>query len=340
MPHVLAFLLVVAAGMPARAAFPCQEDEFDAHGVDRVRIEQEDKLFVPMDEVEQVWDYLRQRLTEDKEFLASLDPAFQASWSEELFHDTYFDTPSLQLNAMQSGVRHRRRENLSDPEHVKSGRQLMQIKLNDISSNQLERAEIKYDIDLTPEGDTPEGRHPMLGRVKKDQRAPFKKRLVELGLDPESMRPILTVKDLRRRVYLTKEGKPFMSISLDLASVRLWWARAEFCEIEPELNEIAFTEADAEKRSYMETVLARVVADVRARFPRLERDLTPKYNKAFERLETQLPLRFLVKHKLQNEGVTLLVGVGVVALVAGNVVQRLRRKKRGKKSRAAPAVAT
>src|SRR5688572_26502151 len=231
-----------------------QEDETDAHGYDKVRIEQEDKLLVPPGMEEEVWEYLRQRLTEDKEFLASLDPKFTASWSEELFHDTYFDTPSMQLYAMKSGVRHRKRENLSNPDDVKSGRQLMQIKLNDISSNELERAEIKFDIDRMPNRNTPEGRHPMLGRVKEEHREPFKERLVGLDLDPKSMREILTVRDIRRRIYLKKDGQSFMSISHDQASAELWWGRAKFCELEPELNEIGFTEADEATRAYMETI--------------------------------------------------------------------------------------
>lgn len=104
-----------------------QEDEVDAHGHDKVRIEQEDKLLVPTERIEEVWEYLRQRLHEDKAFLAELDPRFTSKWSEELFHDTYFDTPSLQLHAMQSGVRHRRREDLTNPDDAKSGRELLQI---------------------------------------------------------------------------------------------------------------------------------------------------------------------------------------------------------------------
>ena len=115
----------------APLAAQSQEDETDAHGYDKMRIEQEDKLLVPEARKDEVWEYIRTRLTEDKEFLLSLDPKFTSKWSEELFHDTYFDTPSMQLHAMQSGVRHRKRENLTNPDDVKSGRELMQIKLNE-----------------------------------------------------------------------------------------------------------------------------------------------------------------------------------------------------------------
>src|SRR5262245_24444962 len=331
---IMSSFLLVLASVLGLAAPQSQEDETDAHGFDKVRIEQEDKLLVPKGRVEEVWEYLRQRLCEDKAFLASLDPGFTSKWDEELFHDTYFDTPSMQLYAMKSGVRHRKRENLTNPDDAKSGRELMPIKVNAISDNDLERAEIKFDIDRMPRRDSPESRHPMLGRVKKEHREPFKERLVALGLDPMSMRPILTVVDRRRRVYVLKDDKAFMSVSFDQATSDLWWGHAEFCEIEPELNEIGFTEANAEKRAYMETVLQRVVQDIHAKFPDVQRDLTPKYNKAFDRLEEDLPfLRSMVSIGLQDDG-ELLVVFGGVVLIAGCVVvpSLLRGRRRRKRS--------
>ena len=249
----------------------------------------------------------------------------------------------MQLYAKQSCVRHRKRENLTNPDDVKSGRELMQIKLNDISSNELERAEIKYDIDRMPRRDTPEGLHAMLGRVKEEHREPFKKRLVELGLDPQAMQPILTVVDIRRRVYLKKNDKPFMSISFDQASAHLLWAHVEFCEIEPELNEIGFTEADEQTRAYMETVLHKVVADIRATFPDIQQVLTPKYNKAFDRLEAEIPmLRTLVGVGLHDDGLALLVigglGVSVVLVTAPRLLRGKRAPKKGPvRAPAAPA---
>jgi hypothetical protein len=322
-------LLATALAATAPAAPQSQEDEMDAHGYDKVRIEQEDKLLVPLELREEVWAYLKQRLVDDAEFVKSLDPAFSASWSEELFHDTYYDTPSMQLYALKSGVRHRTRENLTDPDDVKSGRELMQIKLNDVSENELERAEIKYDIEHPREKNSALDAHPMLGIVKPSHRGPFEKRLTELGLDARSMKPILTVRDLRRRVYWKKEGNPFMSISFDQADARVWWSKAEFCEIEPELNEIGFTEADEETRTYMETVLARVVADIRGRFPAITRDLNPKYNKAFDRIEQGgLPFfRTLVRFGLQSrQGMyVFLCGAALLAFVVYQVIaKRLR----------------
>jgi hypothetical protein len=213
---------------------------------------------------------------------------------------------------------------------------LGQIKLNDISSNDLERGEIKYDIERLPTSNTAEDRHPMIGRVKPEHRKAFVQKLTEIGLDPQSMRPILTVTDIRRRVYVLKDGKAFMSISHDQASADLWWGHAEFCELEPELNEIGFTEADAETRAYMETILHRVLQDLLTKFPDVKQDLTPKYNKSFDRLEADIPfLRTLVYWGLQDDGTNLLVFGGVVALVAGVTVPRVMSRKRAERSYAA-----
>ena len=313
-----AFLAVILSATPSLLSAQSQEDETDAHGYDKLRIEQEDKLLVPLEIKEEVWNWLRQRYAEDQAYLAELDPRFTASWSEELFTDTYFDTPSMQLYAMKSGVRKRHRVNLSNPEDVKSGRELMQIKLNDLSDNVRERGEIKFDIEYPFNPTSEEDRHPMLGMVKPDHRELFKKRLSELGLDPMSMKPVLTVVDTRRRIYLKIDGKPFMSISHDNAKSDLWWGHGEVCEIEPELNEIGFTEADAETRAYMETVLDKVVADILTQFPAIQRDLTPKYNKFFDRLEDDVPfLRTLVKTGTQSEGYMYKLGALAFAVVGG-----------------------
>ena len=329
---------------PASVLLPqSQEDETDAHGYDKLRIEQEDKLFVPLEIADEVWKWLEHRYVEDPEYLKGLDPRFTASWSEELFTDVYFDTPTLQLYDMQSGVRKRKRVNLSNPEDVKSGRELMQIKVNDLSDNVRERGEIKFEIEYPFNPTSEEDRHPMLGVVKPEHREPFKKRLTELGLDPMSMKPVLTVVDTRRRVYLKVDGKAFMSISHDSAQSDLWWGHGQICEIEPELNEIGFTEADAETRAYMETVLDKVVADILTQFPQIQRDLTPKYNKFFDRLEEDVPfLRALVRTGTQSNGYMYKLGALSLALVGGVVwfgISKLRapRSKKPADPRATPA---
>jgi hypothetical protein len=307
---------LAALALPLLLAAPssfAEEEDMSAAGYDNMRIEQEEKLFVPMEIQEEVLAWIKHRYVEDKTRLAELDPSFTASFDVEDFTDVYYDGPSLQILAMKSGVRHRKRVNLSRPEDEKSGRELMQIKLNDISSNELERGEIKFAIEYLARPTTPEDTHPMLGIVKKEHRELFKKRLVDIGLDPQSMRPVLTVRDLRTRVYIKRDGKPFMSISFDQARSNLLWGEYHFVEIEPELNEIGFTDASPEMRRYMESVLGVVVGEIRTQFPQIQSNLMPKYGKAFYALEAQIPfLRTLVRLNLHNG--ESLASVALVAL--------------------------
>jgi hypothetical protein len=305
-----------------------EEEDFSADGYNSQRIEQEDKLFVPLDKAEEVWNYLEQTYVKDQEGLKKIDPLFTSYWNLEEFWDTYFDTPSFQVLEQENGVRFRRRVNLTNPEDRKSGRELMQIKLNNISSNPLDRGEIKYDIREIEPGEitTPIDNHPMIGLVKRSHRDGFIQRLKDMGLDPMTMRPVLTVHDYRSRIYILKDQKPFMSVSFDRASANIWWAGTNFIEIEPELNEIAYTDADEETRKYMESILGIIVSDIHAQFPYIERNLTPKYGKSFNALEAQLPfLPLLVKFNLNDVKGMFIVLVPLIIVII-SLLYAIRKK--------------
>lgn len=297
-------------------------------GAGGLRIESEDKLSVPQGRSEEVWRYLMQRLAGDEQFIASLDPQLKPTVSEEYFVDTYFDTPRFDFLRLRHGVRYRRRVNLTDPDDVKSGRELVQIKLNDISDNPLARAEYKFDVTTQAAIRDADDLHPVIGLVRKGQRADFQRRITELGLDPYALRPVLTLQQRRRRVYLTRGEAVVMTISLDDVTSRLYWATAGFTELEPEINEILYTGADGETRRFLEELQARVVTDIQGAFPDIRRDLTPKYNKAFYQFEKQLP--FL------RAGLTFgyekLVAVPLLpaAAAGGAAAWWLRRRRRGR----------
>ncbi len=314
------------------AEVPGADDgEFSAHGFNTTRVEHEDKIVVPKESAEAVWRFLLSYLVEDTHALRSLDPQFTSHYNVEEFTDTYFDTPALQMLSRRSGVRHRRRTNLTNSEDRKSGRELMQIKLNDVSGNELERAEVKFEIRYPSEFKSKEDGHPMIGMVKPSQRDDFKGRLTAIGIDPYSMRPILTLRDIRKRIYILRAGKPFMSVSHDSARSELMWGRAEFVEIEPELNEIGYTEAGPEARREMTRISEQIRAAMHAQFPELKRDLTPKYNKAFGSLEAQIPfLRLLVRTNMATTGAvsaTLAFGLAGLATAVVLVFRRFRRTR-------------
>jgi hypothetical protein len=329
------------AGAEAAAPLPAEEQEFDAHGTNVLRIEQEDKLTVPAAQAQAVWDYLRTHWVEDPSALRALDPAFTSYFNEELFADTYFDEPGMPLLAAGNGVRHRRRVNLTNPEDRKSGRELIQIKINDISDEELQRGEIKFEVRQRGALESNEDHHPFLGRLKRSDRADCRQRLTEIGVDAWTLRPILTIHDTRRRIYVLQRGKPFLSISFDHATAQMAWADFELFEVEPELNEIAFTEAGPEKRAEMQRVGAHISADLMARFPEIERNLTPKYNKAFAAFERQIPLlRLWVRtglvepRNLLLTGLVAALGLGVVAL---ELPRRAKRRREAAQRLAARA---
>ena len=330
----IAAIGIVGSMFPAYA----QEHSITAQDLDSHswRIEQEDKIWVPLDKADEVWEYLYNKYVVDPQGAKNLDPLFTTYHYDEQFADTYFDTPDLKLLSMQSGVRHRRRVNLTNPDDPKSGREAMQVKLNNISDKALERGEIKFDIEYPRKLKHPDDNHAMLGIVQDNDRQEFKQVLTSLDLDPYSMQPVLTVHDFRRRIYFAHEsfsehGTAFLSISFDNASANMWWATTKFVEIEPELSEIEFTMADDKTKKYMEDILQEISDDLYQQFPYLERNLTPKYNKSFNFLEEKLPFfELLIKTRMNNvEGmlISLLVVFGVVFGGGYLGIQKIRQKK-------------
>lgn len=304
-----------------------------AHGYDNLRIEQEDRLSAPVEKAEEIWWFMHQYFVEDQSWIKQLDPEFAATYSAEDFTDTYFDTPSLQALAGSHGIRYRRRLNLTNPNDRKSGRELLQIKISGVSGSALQRGEVKFEIDHRSNMKTQEARHPMIGLVRPAHREGLRTRLADLGMDAESMRPILTIQDRRTRVYILKDGKPFMSISHDKARSELLWAKFEMVEIEPELNEIAYTEAGPETRAYMEKIGAAISARIKEEFPYLVQDLSPKYNRAFAAFESQIPfLRLLVRTNMIKQD-HLFAALFALVFVIGGAVHYARKALAGRHGR-------
>lgn len=286
------------------------------------RIEEEDKILVPDDKVSEVWAYLEEHFIKDQTFLTAINPKLSCYFNLEDFRDTYFDTPDLKLLSQKNGIRHRVRTNLTNPEDVKNERELVQIKLSGVTADVLDREEYKYPVKIAANINTAEESHPLLGLVDKDFRQQFKDRVISLGLEPMSLQPILTVNDHRHRVYILYDKKPYTSISLDEASANVWWVKINFTEIEPEISEIALTGADEKTKAELQSVNGKIIEELKAKLPYLKSDLTPKYNKSFDRLEEKLPdLRFLVKYDLQSQNVLYsiasLAGLAALAVILG-----------------------
>ena len=187
----------------------------------------------------------------------------------------------MKVLANGGGVRYRQRINLTDPNDKKSGKELMQIKINNVSSDKLSRGELKFDIEHLANKITDDDKHPMIGLVKTSQREDFKTALKDLGFDPYTMKPIINIKDYRQRIYLSYNNEDFVGISLDKVTAERDGKIGYFSEIEPELNEIAFTGSDDAKRQLMKEIQDSIIGDLMVKFPYLYQDLAPKYTKGY-----------------------------------------------------------
>src|SRR5262245_34313739 len=326
-------LLPAAAAVALSLTARAQEDptgEFSAHGDNIVRIEDEVKLRVPQDEVEVVWQWLIERYG-DCSWLDRDGHKFKSTLGDERFADTYYDDPSLNLLLRNSGVRQRQRDVVSGSAAAKDGRALLQIKLNRDDPTGLARSEIKFKVDPPAELRTVEDHHAMLGLVGRKERAAVKARFQEIGLDPLAMRPLLTVEQVRRRVYIADGEGALATVTLDQCTCTDYGTDLHWTEIELELNEIRFTESKPEFRTWMKSVQTAIQQDLQAKFPAIVQDQTPKYTKAFLAVEqcTWMPLRTMVRWGVTPAGLfALAAGLGLLILAGiWFLIGRVRRRR-------------
>jgi CYTH domain len=274
----LGFMITLCRiGMPAYA-----QGEFDPGDYDALRIENEIKLVVPREIQDEVWVYLQKRYAPPSTFLAGIDSSLHAVFALDRFSDQYFDNADFQLVRMASGVRHRTRQVLTDTTSRKNGRELMQIKINNIDQNDLNRGEYKYPVKhYKPGGKVVEhDEHPMLGLVKRKNRAGIIEKLQLNGVDALSLAPTILITQYRKRLYVYKDSSAFATLTLDIDTASYLGDQALFTELEMELNEIAYTNGDTSKRAEMEQVNSVFRQDLLQQFPAIHQDQTPKYNKA------------------------------------------------------------
>lgn len=304
-----------------------------AVAVDSIRLENEIKLAVPDEIVDDVWAYLQQRYRNDLAFLTAAAGRLRAEFSDESFRDRYFDTPDLSLLGGYHGLRHRSRAILGQPGHRKDGRELMQVKLSGVGGDPNTRGEIKYEIRYYA-GRRRYGTddvHPVLKIVKRSDRPALRARLADLEVDAGVLREVLSISQHRRRVYLVDDAGVFASLTLDEAVGRRWWMRSAFTELELELSELRYTAADSATRQSMEAVSAQIREDLVQRFPQIAQDQTPKYNKMHAALSERHPLfEATIRATFQATAVTGVLSVsGLGSLLFGAWLAQRRRLAAG-----------
>lgn len=252
------------------------------HGL--MRVENEYKLNVPDTVADALWQWMVDEFGPDGPALRSLDSAFSSKVATDRMVDQYFDNDRWQLLHSGNGVRLRSRQVLTDPTDRKNGRKLMQVKINNVDGNLLNRGEYKFKVDTLLSDTTspdPRERHPFLGLVAPLHRDSLLATLLRYGIAGDSLHPTLLLDQLRRRIYVLRDTIPFATLSLD--EVKAQFADKSYYghELELELNEIRYTAADPAARATLEQVNGDIMERVLHRWPTLEQDQTPKYKKAW-----------------------------------------------------------
>jgi hypothetical protein len=275
-------------------------------GADQSRVDSQITLAIPTrEEADAVYAYLRDTYTNRKDLLKDRFPDLNLTGKKMSdrsdFTDAYFDTPSLDLYRHKNSCRYRIRENTTNPEDRKNGRQLVQMKVTPPGNFQL-RNELKYEVKPSKRPKTEDDVHPLLRLIDKKLRPGFKEVYANAGLDAHALRHVFTIKQLRRRGYIDLDGVNIFSFSVDTGTVEknrgfLWstgtgilWTRGSFASVDMGLVEIEYTQADEARRKLMWSIRDAIIDDLKQHFPDLTVNSDSKYTIVLNQLMQQCPL--------------------------------------------------
>ncbi len=297
-----------------------------------MRVENEYKLYVPDTLADAVWEWLVSEFGPQGSAMRSIDSGFASKVATDRMVDQYFDNDRWQLLHSGNGVRLRSRQVLSDTTDRKHGRRLMQIKINRVDDNALNRGEYKFKTDTLISDSAsidPRERHPFLGLVAPFHRDSILRVLRLYGVDGDSLHPTLLLDQMRRRIYLYRDTIAFATLSLDEITARFGDKQHYSHELELELNEIGYTNDDPTGRAEMEHISALIKERVVRQWPRLKQDQRPKYLKAWEAM--MLPWDCATQEVQQARKQRIRgwsIGGGAVTVLIIALAARRRRNRR------------
>ncbi len=265
------------------------------------RIESEYKLSVPKEIESQVWQFLTQEF--DSVGIKKIDTSFSAIVAQEIFYDQYFDDENKTLFKAKAGARFRQRF-VADT----LAKQLLQLKLPLNDSTGVARQEIKFNVYTKIKNTDRQAMHPFWRYVRPKNREEVNFYLANHDLTGNTLIPAVKVRQDRKRIYVSEKGVPFLTMTFDEVC-SFYFPYPCFTELELELNEIRFTDGNAEERTRMESVNQSIKDKILQQFPALKQDQTPKYNKM------SLLLKDNVLEKLYNN--LMYIILGAIVLLAG-----------------------
>ncbi len=234
------------------------------------RIESEYKLNVPLNKSNELWTYLS-----GETFLNDFgkENKLNLEISEEDFIDIYFDNDIEELFLQEVGLRHRSRY-----KNDSLLKKLIQLKTPIEQGGDVARNEIKYEVKRSVDKNDFFARHDFLKYVKKRDREDINYQLNKFGVKAQEVGETHTLMQNRKRVYIHDVKGALATLTLDRVG-NSSFPFQKYTELELELNEVRYTEADSIEKSQMETFNTQIKEKLKNRFPFLEEDQTPKYNK-------------------------------------------------------------
>lgn len=285
---------IVALGLITLCSHSLANEQ--ASGYNKVRIENEYKLTLPVDKIDELWAYLSSKYANNEElFLKKYDRSFSTKLSTELFDDVYFDTASKDMLNMQGGIRRRTRFIPDDIDNKKHGRSLLQIKLNRKGERASNRSEVKFPVNPKLALGQGNSNGPLALLVKDKHKRNFIERVKEIGINPMELKEMLTIDQVRRRVYISNSEGPFATITLDEVTSHKWWVDVKIAEVELELNENKYTDSNSKQQEIMQEVNDILLNDLQKKFDWVSVDQTPKYNKVYNAMSEHSFFAFLHK---------------------------------------------
>lgn len=248
-----------------------------------MRVENEYKLHVPDELADTLWNWLASEFGPERCVLREQDSTFRSALALDRMVDQYFDDAKLHLLHSGNGVRLRSRQVLRDTLDRKHGRRLMQVKINHVDDNALNRGEFKFKLDtlLTDTAAGPLELHPFHGLVQPSHRDSLQSILLRYGINGDSLRATALIDQLRRRIYVTRDTVPFATLSLDEVTGIMDGRTCHYHELELELNENGYTSSDSIERADMERVNEFIKAHIIKHWPAVLQDQRSKYTKVF-----------------------------------------------------------
>jgi len=268
----------------------------------QARIESEYKIAVPAEEVEEVWTYLQTAFGKNESQI--LPEGTQTSTSVEVFHDTYFDDVDKSLLSYKAGNRFRQR--YINDSLVKS---LIQLKVPTQDALGVAREEYKFSPEANRDITDRTGLHPFLKHIKQKDLSDIDLVLGQFGTSARKMTESIKLEQTRKRVYVNDDRGALMTFTLDEVS-SFYFPYTSFVELELELNEIRYTDAEVMEQKSLEEMNAKAKQALFDRFDNLVQDQTPKYNKMYNALAKQ-PSSWVYNHLMY----LILGGVGLFASV-------------------------